>query len=290
MVRPLRLEVAGATYLVTAQAARGEVLFGSDAESARFLELLARTARRYGWTCLAWSLGRTRYRLLLRLGPQTLAQGMRFLNSSYSQTGREPSPFRRQLFDRRYEATPVDEARALPEAVLKTMHTPLEEALAEDLDDWPWSSHAALLGDAEAPDWLAIAPVLDAFGATPRAALERYRLVLRQGSAVARCGRRLHDAAFLDALRARRYQETSVSSPVGEASTHQALAAYRAAHGSRREAMRAAYATGCFTQRDIARYFGVHAATVSRAMGRVARWREPVVAAIRWPAHGLLLH
>ena len=290
MARPIRLEVAGATYLVTARAARGEVLFNAEPEFAAFRDLLARACRRYRWRCLAWSLCRTRYSLLLQLDAANLATGMRFVNSAYSQGCRRHPLARGQVFEGRYEAQPVDVSRALPEAGLRVLRAPLEDGLVAALEDWDWSSHAAMLGLDAAPDWLAASTLVQAFGPDEAGARRRYLASVRQSGRVAMCGRRLHDAGFLAAMRAAAGQQ-----PTAEAGRDQhtaecvaTLARLLEQHGSRRAAMRAAYNSGRFTQKDIAQYFGVHAATVSRAMEREDRWRAPLVAPLAWPRHGLL--
>lgn len=290
MARPLRLEVAGATYLVTANAARGEVLFASETEYAAFRELLARACRRYRWQCLAWSLCPRRYSLLLRLESANLATGMRFLNSAYSQGCRRRPLARGQVFEGRYESVPVDAARALPEAGLRVLRAPLDDGAAELLEDWEWSSHAVLLGQEAAPDWQAPGLLREAFGKDDDSARQRYLACLRRGGRLAMCGRRLHDAAFLAAMKTTARQQAAESSviEVRAAERVAALAKLEAEHDSRRAAMRAAYASGRFTQRDIARFFGVNAATVSRAMERGERWRQPVLASLQWPRHGLL--
>ena len=290
MARTLRLEVAGATYLVTARAARGEILFGSDTEYAAFRDLLALACRRYRWQCLAWSLCSRRYSLLLRLDSANLATGMRFLNSAYSQGCRRRPQARGQVFDGRYEAQPVDTSRALPEAGLRVLRAPLEDGVADGLDDWEWSSHAVLLGLEPAPDWQVPGVLLDALGQDGGTARRRYLASVRQGSPLAMCGRRLHDPAFLAAMK------TTAGQQAADAATRDLRAAERvvalsrllAEHGSRRAAMRAAYGSGCFTQRDIARLFGVHAATVSRAMERKERWQTAPPVPLAWPQHGLL--
>lgn len=290
MARTLRLEVAGATYLVTARAARGEVLFGAEPEYAAFRDLLARACRRYRWQCLAWSLCTRRYSLLLRLDTANLATGMRFLNSVYSQGCRRRPLSRGQVFDGRYEAQLVDAARALPEAGLRVLRAPLEDGVVETLEDWEWSSHATLLGFEAGADWQAPALLLEALGKDADAARRRYLASVRRGSQLAMCGRRLHDPAFLATMQttAGRQAAEAASRDLRAAERTVALSRLLAEHGSRRAAMRAAYASGCFTQRDIARFFGVHAATVSRAMERSDQWREPLVAPLQWPQHGLL--
>ena len=290
MARTQRLEVAGATYLVTARAARGEVLFGSDAEYAAFRELLARACRRYRWQCLAFSLCTRRYALLLRPEGANLATGMRFLNSAYSQGCRRRPLARGQVFEGRYEAQLVDASRALPEAGLQVLRAPLEDDIVDTPEDWEWSSHAVLLGLEATPDWQSPEPLLASLANDIEAARRRYLALIRPGNSLAKCGRRLHDPAFLAAMKTTRGQQVAAADERDLRAAEQVVALSRLAaeHGSRRAAMRAAYGSGFYSQRDIARFFGVHAATVSRALDRDQRWRSQQIAAPAWPQHGLL--
>ena len=290
MARTQRLEVAGATYLVTARAARGEVLFGSQAEYGAFRELLARACRRYRWQCLAFSLCTRRYALLLRPEGANLATGMRFLNSTYSQGCRRRPLARGQVFDGRYEAQLVDASRALPEAGLCVLRAPLEDGIVDTPEDWEWSSHAVLLGLEAAPDWQSPEPLLAALADDVDAARQRYLALCRANGPLAKCGRRLHDPAFLAAMRTTSGQQTA-EPPGRDARGDErvvALSRLAAQYGSRRAAMRAAYGSGFYSQRDIARFFGVHAATVSRALDRDQPWRSVQLAPLAWPQHGLL--
>jgi DNA invertase Pin-like site-specific DNA recombinase len=83
---------------------------------------------------------------------------------------------------------------------------------------------------------------------------------------------------FLSRLRAsaRRTRGQAAAS----ASTSRSVLPFVAADpAGRREAMLAAYASGGYTQREIAHQFGVHAATVSRAVG-FSRQRRQVSTSI----------
>jgi putative transposase len=54
----------------------------------------------------------------------------------------------------------------------------------------------------------------------------------------------------------------------------QSLQAFAGAHGDERTAMAAAYASGAYTLKAIAAYFGVHSSTVSRAVRRAEGQRR----------------
>ncbi|MSQ68321.1 MAG: addiction module toxin RelE [Gammaproteobacteria bacterium] len=273
MARSLRLEVAGATYLISARSVHAEVLFGAEADHRWFLDCLGRSCLRYRWRCLAWCLTPAYYQLILVTEEANLSTGMRHLNSRYAQALPRRKPGPGQLFEGRYEAIVVDRERYLVEAVRRVLLAPLREGLASTPGAWPWSSYGATLGHSPPPDWLAVADVLAPFAAAncPAEAFGAALVAPRthpfdRPQPVRRC---LGDSAFFASLLAQspRHLAACAELPRSTRWPRPALTGFAAEHPNRREAMRAAYACGCYTQKEIARYFGVHAATVSRAVG-----------------------
>ena len=51
MARPLRIEYEGAVYHVTTRGNSGSDIFLDDADREHFLEILASTVERFGWSC-----------------------------------------------------------------------------------------------------------------------------------------------------------------------------------------------------------------------------------------------
>ena len=273
MARPLRLEVAGATYLISARSVHGDVLFGTEADYQSFIDCLGRSCLRYRWRCLAWCLTPAYYQIMLVTDEANLSTGMRHLNSRYAQALPHRKPGPGQLFEGRYEAIVVDRDRYLIEAVRRVLLAPLREELADTPEGWAWSSYAATVGRCAAPAWLAVEDTLAPFSAASCAA-EAFASALvaprtrafDRPQPVRRC---LGDSAFFANLLAQapRHLAACAELPRSTRWPRPALIGFAAEHPNRREAMRAAYACGCYTQKEIARYFGVHAATVSRAVG-----------------------
>ena len=86
MARPLRLEYAGAVYHVTARGDAREEIFADDADRERFLAILGATVLRLGWKCHAYCLMDNHYHLLIETPTAGLSQGMRQINSTYTQS------------------------------------------------------------------------------------------------------------------------------------------------------------------------------------------------------------
>jgi hypothetical protein len=268
MARPLRLEVANTTYLISARGVPGHDLFATPVDHRLFLDLLGRCSARYRWRVLAYCMTPSAYHLLLTLSSRNLATGLRYLNSAWTVLRNRREARYGALFKGRYEAVVVDPVTALPDALQRVLLAPWREQLAGDATGWPWSSYRATLAPRVCADWLAADELLAALSPDP----ETSRAVFE--AAVSTRGqdreppvlpprRCLGPAVFLDRLRAIARAERAL----GRGDARSAPPPLQPpAGGSRREAMLAAYASGIYTQQDLARHFGVHAATVSRQL------------------------
>ena len=141
-------------------------------------------------------------------------------------------------------------------------------------EDWPWSSYTAMLGRDVAPDWLECNWLLAQFCSDTLRARHSWQDFVRAGVGLPSLWTGLSQqiylgskgfikeaqAAFAGSLEIEevpRLQRRSPAKPL----------AYCAENTpNRKVAMRTAYATGDYTLAEIARFFGVHYSTVSRAI------------------------
>jgi putative transposase len=65
MVRPLRIEFAGALYHLTTRGDRREAIYEDDAGRRSFLNVLAEVVERYHWVCHAFCLMSNHYHLVV---------------------------------------------------------------------------------------------------------------------------------------------------------------------------------------------------------------------------------
>lgn len=84
MARPLRLEFADALYHLTARGNRRERIFASDADRARFLEILARSLARFEVEVHAYVLLPNHFHLLVRTRRANLSRWMHWVMVSYT--------------------------------------------------------------------------------------------------------------------------------------------------------------------------------------------------------------
>jgi REP-associated tyrosine transposase len=93
MARPLRIELAGAPYHVTARGNERRAIFlgDLDADRGRFLGTLAETVDRFNWVCHAYCPMTNHYHFVIETPDANLSKGMRQWNGVYTQG--KPSPW-----------------------------------------------------------------------------------------------------------------------------------------------------------------------------------------------------
>ena len=85
MVRPLRIEFAGALYHITCRGNERREIFFTEEDRSAFLGILGDVGRRCNWLCHAYCLMRNHYHLLVETPEANLSQGMQHLNGVYTQ-------------------------------------------------------------------------------------------------------------------------------------------------------------------------------------------------------------
>ena len=180
MARPLRINVAGGWYHVTARGQRRERIFGAKADYRRFLKLVAEMRERYRVRVRAYCLMPNHYHLLVSTPEANLSRAVQWLNVSYSRwlNGRRADVG--PVFQGRFHAVLVENSYGL--AVSHYIHMnpvsasalgldkrrkavegqgladrPTPEMLKErvqTLREYPWSSFRAYAGYEKPPTWL----------------------------------------------------------------------------------------------------------------------------------------
>lgn len=283
MARPLRLELAGAVYHVSALGNGGQPIFRGPADSALLLDVLGEVCRRFDWRCLAYCLLPDRYEIVVETRRATLSQGMRQLNGRYTQAFNRRHGIGGHVFQGRFRAVMVEAPGYVAAVCREVLRQPVASGLADDPAAWRWSSHRAVAGRLPpgrgAPDWLAVAEVLRLYAEDAEAAR---RLFLADVAADGRAPvwEALRHQVFLgseDFVAAMR--EAARAAAAGRGSLEEIpraqwqappppLERFAAEAASRDEAMARAYLSGGYSQGRIARHFAVHYSTVSRAVRR----------------------
>ena len=153
---------------------------------------------------------------------------------------------------------------------------PVRAGMVGHAGSWRWSSYGALVDDAPAPDWLDVDALLSRFAERRHVAIRRYVNHVRAGVGLPSILSSLKQQMYLgdDAFVTRMQRKAGASAEALEVprarrrAPAKPLAHYVALKLLRERAMARAYATGHYTLADMAKAFGVHYCTVSRAVGR----------------------
>ncbi|GAB6281011.1 MAG: hypothetical protein STSR0007_11520 [Thermovirga sp.] len=278
MTRPLRLEYPGALYHVMSRGDNKQKIFLNDHDHERFFVIYADIVKRLGWITFAWCLMDNHFHIVVETPEPNLSEGMRLLNGIYTQYYNHNHDRVGHLFQGRFRAIIVDRNAYLLELVRYVVLNPVRSGQVRDPAEWRWSSYRATAGIDRRPEWLDAGWVLEAIseGLGDRdQQKEKYRAFIAEGmkketDLMERVQHQLYlgDEGFIE-----RVQEKCTIGQVGPDIAREQkrkplkfLDEYAADFPNHKEAMVRAYLEGGFSQAEIAKYFGVHYSTVSRAV------------------------
>lgn len=270
MARPLRLEFAGALYHVIARGNAREAIFLDDADREAFVANLGRVAARFDWRLWAWCLMGNHYHLLVETLRPTLSRGMREVNGIYTQAFNRRHGRVGHVLQGRYKAVLVDQDSYLLELSRYMVLNPVRAGLVASAGDWPWSSYRAVMGKAAAPDWLTVDETLRLFHREPGPARRAYARFVAEGvqaadpTAAIEHQVLLGSEAFVERMAAQAAKRPVDREVPRRARPVRRLRSIEREATGRDEAIRAAYATGGYTLRQIGDHFGLHYSVVSR--------------------------
>ena len=272
MSRPLRLEFPNALYHITSRGDRRENIYEDDDDRLKLLEILGMVVADYNWLCHGYCLMDNHYHLIIETLEGNLSKGMRQLNGVYTQASNRRHGRSGHLFQGRYKAILVDKDRYLLELSRYVVLNPLRaKGLIDRLEDWPWSSYLAMVGDASKPEWLTTDWILSLFGKRKKIAMKRYRQFVLDGVqhqpeiwSNLKGQIYLGDEVFVAEIQKRigkdkddinipRQQKRPIAKPLAEIA---------AQYKDRNAAIIAAYKTGAYTQREIGVFYQLHPTTI----------------------------
>ena len=193
MARPLRIDLAGGWYHVTARGIERRAIYRDDRDREHFLELLEAAVTRFGIVVQAYVLMSNHYHLVVETPAANLSAALQWLNVSYSvwfnrRRGRvghvfqgrfaavvaEPGAYAVEL-SRYVHLNPVrvkrlgldKAAQGRARARLAAAAPPAElvRERVRRLRSYRWSSYRAYVGLVAAPAWLETRRVLEMCGA-----------------------------------------------------------------------------------------------------------------------------
>jgi REP element-mobilizing transposase RayT len=279
MARPLRIDLAGGLYHVTARGDRQEDIYVDDVDRTAWLALFERVCERFNWRCHAYCQMTNHYHFVVETPDANLSKGMRQLNGVYTQQFNRRHGLVGHLFQGRFKGILVERETHLSELGRYVVLNPVRAGMVADAGAWPWSSYKAMIGTVETPPWLETDWLLGQFGRSRKAARARFQDFVRAGVGQPPIWEQLRHQLFLGSdafIQQVADRQTTIDAdlheikPAHRRALAKPLAHYETACADRREAMARAYLSGGYNLREIAGHFAVHYATVSRAV----RWFE----------------
>ncbi|HAZ60918.1 MAG TPA: addiction module toxin RelE [Gammaproteobacteria bacterium] len=266
MARPTRMEFPGASYLVSTAAVTGRPAFGTEADRAEFLDVLAQISRRLGWQTHAYALLEDHYLLFLQTPQADLSRGMRQLNGVYTQHFNQRTGTDGSLFQGRFKALLVDTETWYREVLRHVLNEPRRRARIRRVERYSGSSLGHLLAPESAPEWLPAAEVLTHFGRTRAKSVAALQAWLAEPDTFdprqhVRRQIFLGDEAFIDEA-----QRLASRRARGNSGKRSDLKGFLRGQADKKAAMARAYLSGHFRMQEIADFFDVHYSTVSRAV------------------------
>lgn len=163
MPRPLRIEYNNAYYHVMNRGrSRQKIFHGADYYQV-FLDTLSQAHQRFGIEILCYCLMSNHYHLLLKTPEGNLGRAMRHINGVYTQRYNRLRKTDGSLFRGRYKAILVEED-SYQLQVSRYIHlNPIDAKMIQHLDDYPWSSYPAYIGQSKIPPWLYTGEILARF-------------------------------------------------------------------------------------------------------------------------------
>src|SRR5258708_30529734 len=182
MAKPRVVDPVG-YYHLNSTGSFGRSLYEAEVHRDVFLNLYARVSREFGWQKLSYCLMTTHYHLLIKLTDGGLSKGMQQLNGGFSRRmnliyGRTGTG---HLFKNRFHDSPVVDETHFKAVVRYVALNPVAAGACDLPEDWPWSSHRAILGLAPAPPFLDVEGLLEHFGRTRWTARAAYKRLVLSG-------------------------------------------------------------------------------------------------------------
>lgn len=177
MPRTARIDIPGLLQHVIVRGIERRDIFFDDNDRRLFLERLSKLLAETGTECLAWTLMSNHFHLLLCPRVTKLSVFMRRLLTGYAIVFNHQHKRSGHLFQNRYKSIACQEDAYLLELIRYIHLNPLRVGLAkkiDELDSYPWSGHAVLMGKQELSGQ-SIDDVLLLFGQKKKVARQAYR-------------------------------------------------------------------------------------------------------------------
>ena len=160
---------------ITSRGNARQNIFLDDDDRAAFLGFLGRCVQRFDWILAAYVLMSNHFHLVVQLESENLSRGLQWLNSAYPQYFNRRHDRVGHLLQGRPGIRLIDHENYAREVLRYVVLNPVRARIAARPEDYEWSSHRAVLGVVEPPEWLAVDDVLVHFAPERDIARSFYR-------------------------------------------------------------------------------------------------------------------
>jgi REP element-mobilizing transposase RayT len=150
-----------------------QVIYPAETDRELYLELLAQAVKRQRWRCLSYCLMNNHVHLLIETPEPNLGAGMHRMHGLYAQAFNRRYRRHGHLFQGRFGSVLMRTDEHLLVTARYIALNPVQAKLCRRPEEWPWSSHCAVVG-GEAPPWLDADRLLSFFGMSGGKPRDRY--------------------------------------------------------------------------------------------------------------------
>jgi putative transposase len=180
------------------------------------------------------------------------------------------------VFQGRYKAILIERDAYLLELARYVVLNPVRAGMVSSPGEWLWSSWAEMMGRRHVPDWLETDWLLQQFSGDMAHARTAYEDFVRAGVGLPSVWGELSGQIYLGDEQFVRNVQAGLSGQLENKEIPRRqrrpkalpLSDYQRHYSERDTAICAAFASGDYTQPQIAKHFGVHYSTISRVVRR----------------------
>ena len=181
MPQPPRMILDGAVYHVLTRGNNGQPVFHAEADYQRYLQLVATHASRHAIKVYHFALMPTHVHLVLEVthGP-TLSVAMHDISLLYALFHKRRYVYRGHLWQGRFKSLLIHQERYLMACGRYVELNPVKAGLVHDPAEYAWSSYRTYAHGHD-NTLIALNPLYETLGATPRERQEYYRQFIQDG-------------------------------------------------------------------------------------------------------------
>ena len=181
MSRPLRIEFDGAFYHVTSRGNLRDRIFFKDRDKEKFLEILMRTRKRYGYVLHAYALMDNHYHLMIETPKGNLSQIMQNINTSHTVYMNRKYRRNGHLFQGRFKGILVDKDDYLLELSRYIHLNPVRARIVDRPEQSRWTSYRYFIHGPLDNGVVHLGDTLQHFSDQAAAAMREYKAFVEAG-------------------------------------------------------------------------------------------------------------